>query len=373
MSSFLGNTHLYLTSIFAKNFRNIDQAEINFGPGHNLFVGHNGQGKTNFLESIAMACSLRPLQSLHNVDLIKFNEVQAKIMASFHGAPKIEIDIFPNGKKARQNDHPLQKASSLAKSSPLVSFIPIELNMVTGPGSLRRHAIDQAAASLFAEHTLALKAYEKLLLHRNRLLKDWPIDRETLSTFTDMLIREGATVIFYRLQAIEALLELFSETIDLILGFGQSGTIRYMIGGQDVKNHTIADLMAVLSQHKAAEASQELRRKITLFGPHLDDIALVINGQDAKKTASRGQTRAIVLAFKLAQMMAIHRIRGIAPIIILDDIVSEFDADKKRNLIKVIHDLRAQAFFSATDILTFGESIDHQQIYHVSNGAISRQ
>jgi len=362
-------TTTYVHDIFIKMFRNINETRLSFGRGHNLLVGPNGHGKTNCLEAIALACSLRPMQSLKNLDLIKLDEPAATIVASFTDHRRIEIEILPAGKRARLNDHAVRAAQTLAKSIALVSFIPAELSMIAGPSALRRRALDQACASLFFEHVAAFKAYEKVLFHRNRLLKDWPVDHATLKTFTELLIKEGAQVIAFRLKTIEALHERFSRHVRHILGLNQTGTLSYVMREQEIKNHTPCDLMAMLDQEHQMAREQEIRRKVTLFGPHLDDLNFYINGINAKRAASRGQSRALVLAFKLAQMLSILAIRGCAPIIILDDIVSELDHDVRFNLIETIKSLKTQAFFSATDVEAFA-SLDADQIFSIHHGSV---
>lgn len=370
MTSF---THIYLKELVVKSFRNLKELSASFSPTHNLFVGPNGHGKTNCLEAIALACSLKPLQSLQNADLINFDATHANIMGSFAGAHKmnIAIDIFSKGKRAKINDHAVKNAAQLVRASPLVSFIPAELTMIHGSASLRRRALDQAAAALFIEHVTAMKSYEKLLAHRNRLLKDWPIDKATLATFTELLIKEAAQVIFYRLKTIEHLAPYFSEKMHAISGLFQQTEIKYLFNDNEIHNYTIADVTAALLEIKTSLEWQEHKRKITLFGPHLDDVVFTIDGANATKFASRGQSRAIVLSFKLAQMIAIFRIRGVAPIIILDDIVSELDAEKKHNLIDAINQLNTQVFFSTTDLATFGSFIERECVFHVNNGTLS--
>ena len=166
-----------LTTLCAKSFRNIDSLSLSLDPQINLFVGDNGQGKTNILEAIAIACSLRPLQSLSNIDLIQQGKVDAHIFASFSDH-EISVEISPLGKKAKTKGQNITSAQQKAQRYPLVSFIPLELNMLTGSASLRRRALDQATISLFLGHYRALKAYEKILLHRNKLLKSWPRDEK---------------------------------------------------------------------------------------------------------------------------------------------------------------------------------------------------
>jgi DNA replication and repair protein RecF len=370
MSSFSQNP-LYLQDLYVKNFRNIDHLKLSFEPGHYLLVGKNGQGKTNCLEAISLACSLKPMQALSNSDLIKNSETEALIEANFYGRPHLAIEIFPEGKKVRLNRQALKNAFQFTKDLSSVSFIPAELGMITGSTSLRRRALDQAASALFFEHVIALRSYGKLLNHRNRLLKNWPIDREMVATFTEMLIKEAAQIIFARLKTIEKMQAIFSEKVCTILGKYQPSTINYVVEDRIIANHTLPDLIALLSQKYALLENLEYKRKVTLFGPHLDDMLFILDGKNAKNAASRGQSRAIVLAFKLAQMLAIQEIRGCAPIIILDDIVSELDTDNKSNLIKTIADLNAQAFFATVDKTTFGGHIEDDHIFLVDDGYVS--
>lgn len=375
MSSFEHQHSFYLETVFAKNLRNLCELSLTLSPTSNLFIGPNGHGKTNCLEVIALACSLRSMQPLPNIDLIKFHEPQAKIMANFAGAQfiKVEIDIFATGKKAKINEQTLKASSQLANLIPVVSFIPVELNLIAGAHSLRRRALDQAAAALFFEHLLALKSYDKLLGHRNRLLKDWPIDQETLATFTDMLIKEAAQIRFFRLKTIDCLSELFADFLKKVLGPGHHGSISYQAHDRTISNHTISDAMDFLNIERDAVRQLEYKRKVTMFGPHLDDVIFLINDINAKNFASRGQSRALVFAFKMAQITAIYRIRGLAPIIILDDIVSELDNLLKGNLLATIARVKGQAFFSTTDLNTFSHHMHEMSIFELNHGQVERR
>lgn len=359
-----------MNELLIRNFRNISKLELSFSPAANLFIGPNGHGKTNCLEAVALALSLRPMQNLKNFDLIKFDEPQAFIEAKLSGAQQIdvEIDIFPHGKKAKLNHQTMRKASALATAVSLVSFIPAELSMVQGASGLRRRALDQAAFNLFFEHLATLKAYEKILGHRNKLLKSWPLDHASLKVFSDLLIEEGAQLIWYRQQAIELMNDLFDQKIKAILGARHSGAISYLQHDDIIKSQTIADLKARLTSQHDSLSQQEVRRKVTLWGPHLDDVMLMLDGHCAKKTASRGQSRAIVLAFKLAHMLAVEQVRGFAPIVVLDDIVSELDSVTKANLFEVIAALKTQSFFSATDLATFGSTFSHAHCFTLEHG-----
>ncbi|HXW52968.1 MAG TPA: AAA family ATPase, partial [Myxococcota bacterium] len=283
MSSF-HPAHHGLKSLVVRDFRNIAFAQIEFSPHHNLLVGPNGHGKTNYLEAISVACSLRPMQGLNNCDLVRFQTSQAKILAEFSGHQRLEIEILPLGKKARLNERPLKATQELARAISLVSFIPAELSMVSGTNALRRRALDQASASLFFEYANGLKSYEKLLSHRNRLLKDWPIDKTLLKTFTDLLIKEAAQIIFFRLQTLDKMESIFAQLIKDILGQNHTGTLGYVRKDQVESKLSLHDILAKLSDEHTQVFSHELKRRMTLFGPHLDDLAFNLDGINAKRT-----------------------------------------------------------------------------------------
>lgn len=366
------HSKLHQKSLFVKDFRNLAELNLQFGEGHNLFIGENGHGKTNCLEAIALACSLKPMQNLASADLIRTGTTHARIMANFAGVAELNvaIDIFAKGKKAKLNDHALKSSSQLAASCPLVSFIPAELNLIAGGQTLRRRALDQAAVSLFAEHALTVRAYEKALLNRNRLLKEGSRDRDMTRAFTEIVIKEGAALMHVRQKTIAVLNDIFNNMLRSILGARHHARLNYCASDHEISDHTEGDLQALLARACEEYSIAEQRRRVTLFGPHLDDVNFLLNGVDAKTHASRGQTRALVFAFKLAQMLAILNIRGFAPIIILDDIVSELDSAIKTNLIDTVATLKTQVFFSTTDLTTFGGTLPIDRVFAVKGGGV---
>lgn len=350
MSSLLVYKNPQITNLEIANFRNIKQARISFNHNFNLIIGDNAQGKTNFLESLSLLCSLKPLNSLANNDLIKLGEEKSYLQGNFINTScnKVTINIFSQGKKAFINEKSIKSSSSLSSNFSLVSFIPQELNMVTGTASLRRRALDLACINIMNEHAIYIKNYEKILLQRNALLKSYPINQDILLTFTQMMIQEAAVIIYNRLQIIDIIEPFFADKMQEI--FEKSNyQIKYFIKEQEYKNLNIQQINNTLFNIYENKKKQEIIKKITLFGPHLDDILFFINGISAQKSCSRGQSRALVLAFKLAQMIMINNIKQTIPLVILDDIVAELDQNKKANLLEVIYSLKAQAFFSATD------------------------
>jgi DNA replication and repair protein RecF len=372
MSSLEQSMNCSLESLFIENFRNLRTLQLRFSPQLNLILGDNGQGKTNLLEAIALSCSLKTMQSLSNHDLICSTTAYARISAQFSGAALSEryIEIFAQGKKAQLNKKNIQSARVFIEKSPMVSFIPHELGLVYESARLRRHVFDQIASSLASEHAQNLKAYDKILQHRNSLLKAWPPDKKLLDTFSGMLLTEGAKIIQGRIKALLAIKDIFIHELKSILGEDISADLSYVSNGQRLNNLKEEEIHDFLVRTRETKLAQENQRKITLFGPHLDDIIFILNNLDARKSASRGQSRALVLALKLAHIHALHRIKEIRPIIILDDIVSELDAEKRHKLLSQIMILDAQAFLSATSRDLFADFSTSAQVFNIKNGQI---
>lgn len=365
---FINNPQILKLSL--ANFRNISNAHFSFGPSLNLIIGHNAAGKTNLLEAISLACSLRNMNSFNNQDLIKKDENYSIIKTTFENSPcrNVSIQILAQGKKATVDDKIIKSSLKLSEYFPLVHFIPHELNMISGLASLRRKALDQACCSLFADHLIVLKKYEKILLQRNQLLKAFPLEKNVFETFTQMLIEHAAQIIINRIKTIHALRDFFAKKMTEIMG-DQKYNLRYKINNEHYDNLTYEDALCLLNKQKVALSTHEKIRKTSLFGPHLHDIDFLINDLAAQKICSRGQSRILVLAFKLAQMNAINEIRKSLPIVILDDIISELDQTVRKNLLTSIGNLGLQVFFSATDLPELvNESIDIK-IFNAHDGA----
>lgn len=374
MSSHVNQSSNYILNLELTNFRNIEHAHLDFSPHFNLIVGDNGHGKTNLLEAVAMACSLKPMQNLTNFDLINNCRNQAQLEAHFKtdGFNEIKLTILEQGKKAELNGKTVKNASALQEILPIVSFIPLELNMINLQPSLRRRALDLAASSLSLEHSANLRAYDKVLRHRNHLLKAWPIDHESLNTFTELLFEKASAIIHQRLFAMETLKDDLRKFLQQILGLEHELSMQYLASNEKLEFLSHWDLLALLKAQHLKLAQVELKRRSTLFGPHLDDLVFMLNGFNAQKHASRGQARAIVLAFKLAQMLAISKLRNFKPIVILDDIVSELDEKRCEHLLSLVQNLGFQSFLSATGLSYFGsvKYFGKNRVFQIAKGSI---
>lgn len=347
----------------AVNFRNLKSIFLEPLPALNLFMGNNGQGKTNLLDSIAVASQLKPLRAIkQNSDLIMFDEKQARIEGEFLlGSTTLSsiIMIDPEGKKVRVNNKATRDSHALREKVALVSFVPEDLSAVTGGGTLRRKLLDQITASLYPIYTLYYRQYEKVLLQRNRLLKQPLIDLVELDSFTQILSQIAASLEKARFLALEQILPYYQEGV-LKLSKGElASEINYFPS-------SLGDLKSSLNKLKAEERA----RKTTLLGPHLDDLEISLNLHPARFSASRGQARVLILALKMAQLQAIIAHRALNPILLLDDVVGELDPKHATRLLDMIQELQLQTFITTTHLSTL--PIENQAIpaFHILNGSL---
>lgn len=339
-----------ISQLFVYQFRNLQSQTLIPHPKLNVFFGHNGQGKTNLLEAIALGLSLRPLRSLQQTsDLIQQGQVESAIHLNLDlpSQNRIALAIHPNGKKAKINDKPIKDASTLLSKAALVTFVPDDLQIVLGSSTYRRRFLDQLVVGLFPASVRTYRSYERTLLSRNQVLKSYPIDQSQLHAFTQLLIQSGAFILWYRLQAVAKWLPWFTQATQSICGFSKPILLQYH--PVDRYEQDTQALETWWMERWNTLYAEEYKRKTTLFGPHLEDITLLFdNGLSVRQAASRGQARALTLAMKIAQLQTLCQARQYPPVLLLDDVAGELDPKRAHCLFELIHSLGIQTFLTTT-------------------------
>ncbi len=323
----------------------------------NLFIGPNGHGKTNLLDAISLGCQLRPIRPIkQNADLIQFGAPEARIETTFDFGT-VSVQINSEGKKVRVNSKATRDSNVLADKVALVSFVPEDLGAITGGAAQRRRLLDQIAASLFPNYVLYYRQYERVLLQRNRLLKQPLIDLVELDSFTQVLAGAGGIIEKARLQALELIRPRFAGSLEALSASKLSSELVYRPSSQ-------GDLKLSLERMK----NEERIRKTTLLGPHLDDMEISINDHASRYTASRGQARILVLALKIAQLQTVFLHRGLVPILLLDDVVGELDQNHAMQLLRAVEHLKAQTFITTTHLEALPTDWQSNNIFSIFDG-----
>lgn len=318
-------------------------------PGLILIVGANGAGKTNLLEAIHFLAVCRSFRTSADRDLVLAGETGFALRAvacGREGERRFELGYeAPGRKRAAVNGEELPRLLDYVGAFPVVSFVPEDLALVKGEPALRRRFLDVWLGQQSREYLYSLQRYYDVLRRRNALLlraasvaEREPYDAE--------LVEAGAFLTATRARAATALAPVAAAAYAELAPAGETFAVSYLpsVSGPLDDRDGIA---AAYREQLAAAAPEEARRQTSLVGPHRDDLAFSVGGDDARRFASEGQQRTAALSLRLAQFRLLRERRGDAPVMLLDDVASELDGRRQEALYVVLADAE-QAWLTAT-------------------------
>ena len=359
-------------SLSLKNFRNYEQAIITPDSGVTVFTGPNAQGKTNILEALHLCCLGRSHWTARDEELIRWGERSARVQIQTEqedGTHEVTILLDKTQKKkktVRIGARQAERIGELLGHVCGVLFSPEDLSIVKSGPAERRRFIDMQLSQLRPSYFYALQRAVRTLNQRNALLKEIaknPSLAPTLDMWDEQLAMIGAQIAQNRREAIEQLSQ-DARSAHASLTDGRE-ELRLWYITQTAESGDVAQQL--LARLHAARA-EDLRRMTTTVGIHRDDIGVTINDTEARTFASQGQQRSAVLSLKLAQLEMAARETGEAPILMLDDVMSELDPGRRRQLIERID--RVQTFVTCTDLSDLAGA-RQGAVYHVENGMLS--
>ncbi len=372
---------MYLTKLILSNFRNYEHLQLEPNAGLNLITGENAQGKTNLLEAIYLLATGRPLRTSKDDDLIRWQAQQASVFAHIHREQsldvEVEIDLCRNHPRTVKVDGQAHRATAALGLFNVVVFSALDMDIVRGQPADRRRYLDIEISMLSPAYARALTGYKRALEQRNRLLKSiregggalTPSTIDLLEAWDEQLVRYGSAVVVARDRFITALQPRASQAHRELSEQREELEVRYApsIEGLTDDREQVAERFREAIRTVRQE---ELRRGSTLVGPQRDDLALLVDGREARVYASQGQQRTVMLSLKRAEFeLALHE-RQEPPIVLLDDVMSDLDDIRRAQLLRMT--LRgAQAFITATSAETFPQEIlAAARMYRVENGHI---
>lgn len=322
------------------DFRNYERAEVSFEPGLNVVVGSNAQGKTNLLEAIYFCARLGSWRPGPNASLVRTGAARSIIRLSTVDADDrkigVDVEIASSGYRALVNRVPLDRAE--AGALPLVVlFSPEDLDLVKGPPEGRRKFLDHLAASVRPMAQADRRDFDKALRQRNGLLKAAQHNQralKSLDVWDERLVRSGTALIVSRLRALEPISRMApdhhraisQEPDDLALAYTATWT------EEPSEANAASDLAKAIEANRASD----LDRGLTQVGPHRDDLQITLGSSDARTFSSQGQQRTTALALRLAERQAIVEARSRAPTLLLDDVFSELDDQRRGRLADLV-------------------------------------
>lgn len=340
------------------NFRNYVEAEVALGPGANLFVGRNGQGKTNLAEAIAYFATLGSHRVSQDAPLVRTGADAAFIRERLaHGERHVQLEVQVNrsgSNKARVNGAPV-KPAELPRYAHVVLFAPEDLGIVRGDPSARRRFADGLLVQRAPRMAGVLADYDRVLKQRTALLKSARasgVRRDSLPTldvWDDKLVALGTDVIRARLRLADELAAPLRAAYTAIAGADHEPTASWVLSilGADpededseaVASGEPADIEAQFRAALASSRRAELDRGVTLVGPHRDDLLLQVRSLPVKGFASHGESWSVALALRLASAELLRAESNLGdPVVILDDVFAELDADRRARLASVVGD-----------------------------------
>ena len=326
-----------------REFRNYRTLSYRPEPRLNLLSGRNAQGKTNLLEALAVLLTGRSFRTSRLAELPMWGGAVAVLSGEVQRA---EGSRAVRRMIQRQEDGTWQASGDTCPWARVIVFGWHDLAILHGAPVARRMFVDGFAARLYPSHVPTLLRYRRLLEQRNRLLQS-RAPAERLAPWDEQLATVGMELIDRRRRAVAALQTELARVYPAVSGAHQKVQVSYRSVVGEATEATA--LVTALQQARALE----LRRGLTLVGPHRDDLGLELDGVDARAFGSRGQQRLLALALRIAEIWPVAEAAGTAPVVLLDDALSELDPGVRGNVLREIQGAE-QVFLTSPEPLTVG-------------------
>jgi len=342
---------MYVTTVELIDFRNYEHAELEFAPGANVITGPNGHGKTNIVEAIAYLATLTSHRVATDAPLVRQGATQAVVRARVLAGvddPRgltLELEINPTAaNRARLNRAPQRRARDLLGALRVVAFTPDDLSIVKGDPGERREALDDVVTARWPRLAGVKADYAAVIRQRNALLKAnsgrgrlTDEAAATLDVWDDQLAALGADLMTARARTVLDLAPHLAQAYAAIAPANSDARAAYAPRQDSVRECLAAgeasndEVAALLRQALVERRPDEVRRGVSLVGPHRDEIDLTIGALPAKGYASHGEAWSLALSWRLAGFQLL-RAEAIEPVLILDDVFAELDATRRDRL-----------------------------------------
>lgn len=350
-----------------RNHRNYAQLDLSPGPRINVFIGANGQGKTNLLEAVAMLALSASPRARREYELVGPVTSASRIEAEIESGSltrELSITLDVDGERTRRTievDSVRRRAFDLPGHFRVTLFWPDDLGLVKAGPELRRRFLNQMLVQVEPGYARALAGLRRVLEQRNNLLKRIAAGEggggEVLEAWNQELVEIGGEIATARAKAVREL-EPEAARCHAEIGAGEHLELRYEGPPEN------------LAQAVNNSVTEDLRRGSTSVGPHRDDVRVLLDGQEARSYGSQGQQRTAVVSLKLAEAALIERRTGERPVLLLDDVLSELDSERRAALLKEVAS-GGQVIITSVEAGPFPpELIAEAMVWTVSKGRI---
>lgn len=360
---------MWVEELSLKDYRNYKSQKIVFSEAINFVIGNNGEGKTNLLESLYLLATTKSHRLVADKDLVRtcadYFYLSCRIRDNRqHNTIELGYSLSQKRKVAKLSGVPVTRVSELIGVLNVVLFSPEDLDLVKGSPGGRRRFLDVLLSQIDRIYLGLLQQYARVLEQRNECLKGIQQGKfkvHDLEPWTEQFVTLGVKITTRRRKAIIDLQPIFAKLAAGVNQSKESLTLEYMPSFAETTVH----------EHVMRLQAQEVRRGITLSGPHRDDIKFLINSFPAADYASQGQQRTAALALKLAELEYMYQVKGDYPVLLLDDVLSELDVQRRTALIDALHS-NVQSIITGTDIALLSPVSPHRghKIIKVEQGKV---
>lgn len=366
---------MYVESIKLINFRNYKNLDIKLNKNLNIFLGPNAQGKTNLLEAIYISSNGKSYRTSRDRELINMHRDASYIGLKVikNGFVKyIEIKFEKDkNKRVRINKVETDKLSELIGQVNVVMFSPEDLNLVKGGPSERRNFLDDEISQIKPRYRHSLNKYNKILFQRNNLLKSIKYNNKDLNmidVWDCQLVEVGAEIILSRIKFVKKLSEISKHIHTSLTTSSEVLKVKYL-SSFEVNTHDNNKIKEQFKNILKENLNKDIEKGNTSFGPHKDDIDILINDMSCRIYGSQGQQRTAALSLKLAEVDLIKEEVGEYPILLLDDVLSELDVNRRKSLVRTFKDV--QTIITSTDDVEVDEIEEkYKSVFLINKGRI---
>ena len=357
---------MIIKNIRLQDYRNYEFLDLSLDPGTNVFYGDNAQGKTNILEAVFVGATTRSHKGTRDREIIRFDQEEAHIrLEAVKRDVPVRVDMHlkkGRSKGVAVNAVPIRKVSELFGICNVVFFSPEDLSIIKSSPQERRRFLDMELCQLDPIYTWHLVNYNKTLTQRNKLLKDIeerPELLDTLSVWDDQMVRFGEEIVRKRSEFVEELALMVEKVHERLTGGREKLQVSY-------EPNVSADN---LKEKMESTRKRDLGARVSLTGPHRDDLKFIIDDVDVRHFGSQGQQRTAALSLKLAEIELVKMRTGDHPVLLLDDVLSELDAHRQGHLLEGISGI--QTLITCTGLDEFVKSsLNIDSRYLVKDGKI---
>jgi len=355
---------VHLAHLRLRDFRNYACLDTDFSPGFHLFAGNNAQGKTNLLEAIYLLATLRSFRGVGSAQMLRHGTKGYFVGATVIGQGQHEIKMYwSTRERALSLDtQRVRKATDYLGVLRTVVFCTEDLQLIKGPGRARRRFLDLLLSQTQNGYLTLLLRYAHALRSRNALLKRPALDSMALESFTRELVTAGGELTRLRHQ----LLPVFSPLVS-------SAYRRIAVDNEDFRLEYQPGIKSDFAVELAQSRSREQTYRMTLIGPHRDELKLLLNDRPLTQFGSEGQKRTLAIALKLAQAEYVGQVHGTPPILLIDDVMGELDAKRRAGFLPLLnrtHQSSGQVFMTSTDETWVKEVSREVNRWEVKSGTI---